>query len=650
VTGVPRTFARDVSVGVRPRLPAAVGLGWGSTRSALLGFLVVAALAVSDGGYWPTAWGWSALALIWAAVLALLLRPDPRVGTVELAFLGALIALLGWIALSTAWTRSLTQTVLETQRTLVYVAGVGAALLLVLSGSYRALLGGVWAAISLVCLYALLTRLFSERLGAVDVIAGNRLSEPIGYWNALGVFAAAGALLALGMAARARRPVLRALAGASLVVLVPTLYFTFSRGAWIALGAGVLAAVALDPRRLQLVTAILLVGSWAALGVWVGSRSAALTRIDSSPAEAAEDGRRLAIVLALLAAAGAVAALALVAAERRLRIARSVRLAYAGILVALLLAGLVALFVRFGSPPAVARDAYDAFRGPPPRLDSDLNRRLFNLSGGARRTQWRVAWNDYEADPWLGSGAGSYEGYWLQHRQVAAKVKDAHSLYLETLAELGPVGLGLLVTALGIPFLAAVRARDRGLVPAALGAYSAYVVHAGVDWDWEMPAVTLAALFCGAAVLAASRGRVKTYVLSARFRIAGIVAAGVLGAWAFTGLIGNVALAASEDAATRVDRHTQEADARKASRWAPWSSAPWRLLGEAQLARGDLAAARENLRRAIDKDPRDWRLWYDLALASAGTAQRRALARALHLNPLEPELVQLRSELGGGAG
>ena len=74
-----------------------------------------------------------------------------------------------------------------------------------------------------------------------------------------------------------------------------------------ALGAGVVVAVALDPRRLQLVTAILLVGPWAALGVWAGSRSAALTRIDSSLSEAAEDGRRLAIVLALQAAAGAVA-------------------------------------------------------------------------------------------------------------------------------------------------------------------------------------------------------------------------------------------------------------------------------------------------------------------------------------------------------
>jgi O-antigen ligase len=170
-----------------------------------------------------------------------------------------------------------------------------------------------------------------------------------------------------------------------------------------------------------------------------------------------------------------------------------------------------------------------SFRAPAPRLESDLSRRLFNLSGGARWTQWRVAWSEYEADPWLASGAGSYEDYWLQHRPVAGKVKDAHSLYLETLAELGPVGLGLLVAALGVPFLAALRTRDRGLVPTALGAYSAYVVHAAVDWDWEMPALTLATLFCGAAGLAASRGRVKAYALSARFRIAGIFAAGVLG-------------------------------------------------------------------------------------------------------------------------
>ena len=74
---------------------------------------------------------------------------------------------------------------------------------------------------------------------------------------------------------------------------------------------------------------------------------------------------------------------------------------------------------------------------------------------------------------------------------------DAHSLYLETLAELGLVGLGLLVLVLAPPLAGAFR----GASAAAAGGYVAFLVHAGVDWDWEMPAVTIAGLFCGAALM-----------------------------------------------------------------------------------------------------------------------------------------------------
>ena len=69
----------------------------------------------------------------------------------------------------------------------------------------------------------------------------------------------------------------------------------------------------------------------------------------------------------------------------------------------------------------------------------------------------------------------------------------------------GPIGLALLVAALAAPLLALRRARKEPLVPAAAAAYVAYLVHAAGDWDWQLPAVTLAALLCGAAVLVAAR-------------------------------------------------------------------------------------------------------------------------------------------------
>src|SRR5919201_1930224 len=90
-------------------------------------------------------------------------------------------------------------------------------------------------------------------------------------------------------------------------------------------------------------------------------------------------------------------------------------------------------------------------------------------------------------------------------RPARWKVRNAHNLYLETLAELGPVGLGVLVVALGLPLAAAVRARRRALAGAAAGAYVAFVVHASVDWDWQMPAVPVTAPFCRAPLPPATR-------------------------------------------------------------------------------------------------------------------------------------------------
>jgi hypothetical protein len=43
--------------------------------------------------------------------------------------------------------------------------------------------------------------------------------------------------------------------------------------------------------------------------------------------------------------------------------------------------------------------------------------------------------------------------------------------------------------------------RGAPYVPAAAAAYAAFLVHAGLDWDWEMPAVVVSAL-CAAAVVA----------------------------------------------------------------------------------------------------------------------------------------------------
>lgn len=80
-------------------------------------------------------------------------------------------------------------------------------------------------------------------------------------------------------------------------------------------------------------------------------------------------------------------------------------------------------------------------------------------------------------------------------------VQDAHSLYLETLAELGLVGFVLLIGVLSPPLIGAGATRSDPNVAIAAGAY----VHAGLDWDWEMPATTLTGVACAAALLVAAR-------------------------------------------------------------------------------------------------------------------------------------------------
>jgi O-antigen ligase/polysaccharide polymerase Wzy-like membrane protein len=621
-----------------------LGLAWENALAALLPFAFVVSLAAADGGYRPNAWGWLALTACWLSALWLLLATATGIGRYGLVTLSALTALVGWIVVSALWTSSGTKTILEAERAGSYLAVLAVLLVVVRKASVAALVVGTWAAVSLVSLYALGTRIFPERLGSFDPLAGYRLAEPLGYWNALGIFAVIGALLALGLAARSTSWFVRALAAASLVVLLPTQYFTFGRGPWIALGVGLVVAIAVDRRRLQLIASLLVLAPWPALGVWLASRSDALVRTDAPLATASREGHRLAATLVALAAAGALTGLALRALETRVQFAPWVSRAFAAALLVAVIAGLAGVTSRYGSPPTLVRDAYSAFRVPAPAAGADLNARLFDLSGNGRDAEWRAAWKDARLHPWLGSGAGTYEEHWLKLRDVSGHARDAHNLYLEILAELGPLGLLLLGVALGAPFVAGLHARHGALVPAVLGGYAAFLAHALVDWDWEMPAVTVAALCCGAMLLASARREER--VSQARARTAGIAAVLVLSGFALVAAVGNSAAAASEDAVLARDWTKAEEQARKAKGWMPWSSEPWRHLGEAQLGRGDSAAARTSFTRALAKDPEDWSLWFDLALVTRGSERARALRRAERLNPLGSEVQQLLEDLG----
>jgi hypothetical protein len=603
--------------------------------------LALAPILVVNGGYFPTAWGWTAVGFAWAAALAVLLARVPQLSRLEWIFIIGLSSLALWTAASFAWSISPTQTTLETQRILAFVAAALAVLVVVTPRDVHLLLGAAAVAATVVCTYALATRLFPDRIGTFDPIAGYRLSTPVGYWNSLGLVAAMAALLAASALSGATGRMARVGAAAALPLLVVTLYFTFSRGAWIALFAGIVALIAYERARLAVIARVLPSAALAAGAVVFAARERALTHVNANAAAAAHEGHRFAAVLMALVVMSAAAAVLADLVARRIAAPSWLPRVGTAVLALAVVGTIGAGLVRYGPPQAIPHKIYRSFIGSPPIAAGNLNERLFSLSGNGRWTQWKVGLHAFEAHPIVGIGAGGFERYWLQHRPVAGKIRDVHNLYLEALAETGVIGFALLMTLLAAPFFALRRARNTRLAAGALAAYVAYLVHAGVDWDWELSGVTLLALFCGASLLIAGRRdgdrRTPTVLI--------VALAAVVGVAGLVGLAGNIALAQGGVAARAGDWNTAARHARRAQAWAPWSSQPWQQLGEAELGGGNLKAAVESFNAAIDKSPGDWNLWFDLARATTGRTQRKALDHAARLNPLSPEIAQLRREI-----
>jgi hypothetical protein len=600
----------------------------------LLAFAPVVGLAAAQGGYFPTAWGWASVPLFWAAAVAATVRSETSLSREEAFFLAALAAFILWIVLSIAWSVAPAESVLEVERALVYAAAAFAVLLLSPAHASRYVLGATLAAIAAISAFSLATRLVPDRVGVYDGSGIYRLAQPIGYWNGLALFAAIGSFLAFGFAARARTIGWRAVASALLVLLIPTMYFTFSRGAWLALGVGLVTAVAVDPRRLQLVATLLAVGPAPALAVLIASHEKGLTHGGSTLAAAAHDGHRLALVLVLLAVWNAAVAAASALIARRVEVGRTVRRVFAVTVgVVIIVTGSLVL-ARYGGPVHVVKRAYASFKAPLPEGQSNLNRRLLTLSGNGRSQLWGLAWDLAKRHPVLGAGAGTYERYFLAHEPVnVSRVRDAHNLYVETLAELGPVGLALLIATLATPLVVLRRARHHPLAPAAAGAYVAYVVHTGVDWDWELPAVTLAGLLCASAILLMARSSAPGATRAPWLRWALTVGTAAAAVFCTVGLLGNTALSRSATAREHGDQAAAANDARRARLLMPWSPAPWEALGRAQLAAGLPAAARHSFRKAISIDSGDWELWYDLAGVTQGRERSRSLERVAQLFP-----------------
>jgi hypothetical protein len=600
---------------------------------AALTFAIVAVTARAGGAFLPSTWGWSALGPLLAAIAALFVLETIELGLADRAFLALLGALVLWTGLSAVWSDSVPRSLSEVERDLVYVSAVAALLLVATRRTVAALVGGTVAATTAVCGFGLAARLFPDRFG-LQTDSYYRLARPLGYWNGMGLVAAMGLLLALGVAVSARSSHARAAASGATAILASTLYFTFSRGSWVALLLGLAVALIVAPNRARLAACLAALTPLLVTVVWLCSRFRALNDLNATLQGAARDGHRLALLVAGLALAAAVVPAVVERHSRHLHLSSRVwrRLLLAGSFLAVAVA-LVAV-MRAGGPDAAWTRASSAFRASGWTPSTKLGDRLFSTSGRGRTDYWRVAWAEASSHRWLGSGAGTYDLYWTRDRPLDLGSLDAHSLYLETLAELGPVGLGLLCAFLAVPLLALRHARARPLVPAAGGAYVAFLFDAGLDWHWELPTVTLVALCCAAAVVVSARRAGSTWRVAGSRKVATLAALGALAVGAVVVQSGNNALTKARSAAAVGSYDRAAAYARRGMRLAPWSATPWTILAAAQSSNGDLAAARASLRRAIAKDPHDWHLWYRLAQSSDGGTRRAALAEASRLNPL----------------
>jgi hypothetical protein len=433
---------------------------------AAVPLVLIPALGSVQGGFQPDTWVWAGAIAAWACALAVVVSQDAGALRRAWPWAAASGALLLWTLASTAWSAHPAQSALEARRALLYAAVVLALTLLARRDATRFLVPATHAAISGLLVYALARYLLSAR--HYDQFEQFQLTQPLGYANAVGILAALGILLSLGLLAASTPTIWRATVAATVPLLVAALVLSHSTASYLALGIGLAVTALLNPAVSRLIAAAMVVAPAAA--------GAAALAFYSRRADVAEPRISGAVVMAGLLACAALAALMVARirlpdAQAHSRAARRIVLVA---VVVLALAGAAAVAHSGSSEP--------------------------------RASYFHVAWHDQVLrHPLLGTGAGTFGLYWTQSGKVLdfGGALDAHSLYLETLAELGPLGLLLLAAMLLAPLRGVIRHRFAPHVPAAAGAYAAFLVHAGLDWDWEMPAVVVAALCCAAAVATA---------------------------------------------------------------------------------------------------------------------------------------------------
>ena len=648
-----------------------VRLPGGSTSPAKVGTALLLVLpgaltvylAFNSGGMFEVTTAFAACVVLIALALGAAVAREPLAGVAPRGLLacGPLGLFALWTLLSARWSHATGRALIAFDRVLLYLAVMALFACVPRSaGRIRWMLRGLLVGSAVVSLAALVSRLLPGLLPTGHGLAEERLSYPITYWNTLALLVGVACILAVHHTCDKREPrSVRVGAAALLPLLGATLLLTFSRGAISVTGLGIVVYVAIArPRGLP--GAVLAAAPMTALAL---SRTYSAQLIQKgtplTPA-AISQAHRLALMLGVCALGAGVLrtlALALDARVERISIPRlgSKRVRLVGVLCAGVVA-LVAFILAQG--PARVHSQYEKFVSETHQsaeAGAGQRVRLLYVGNDGRLPLWHVALDSYRQHPLQGTGAGTYRLQWERHPRVAYDRVYAYSLYVEVLGELGLVGIVLLgasLLTLVVGIAVCVRGPDRAVYAAAFALVIAWVVHTGVDIDWQTPAVSVFVFALGGLALAAPRRRdvpavtppppsrdspMKALIrassgwLRPALALAGVAVAVIPAQMA-------VAQSRLQDSidALDVDACTRaQASAHGAISASDTGSRPYEVLAMCAARQGDRHAAVDRAEVAVAHDPENWEPHYVLALAQgdAGIDPRHEAGIADQLNP-----------------
>jgi hypothetical protein len=625
---------------------------WGAVSVWLLGFGLVVYLGLKGGGYDPLVHDQVGIAVWWVllATVAVGALPRRRLGTLAWCALGLLAAFVAWTALSLTWTESVERTSADLARVATYLGVFALALLVRGPKSVRRMVAAVGAGIAVVTIVALLSRLHPTWFPAADQTAKflssgrERLSYPLNYWNALAALIAIGLPMMLQVATSAKHTTLRALAAAGLPAMMLTAFFTLSRGGIAAAFVALAVFLAFTSDRLPKLLTLLVAGAGGAILIGGAIQRDALRHglLDATAHHQGNEMLATTIVVCLV--------VGLVQAGISLALARDMRPRWTFVsrrqsLIAALAGVLVVLFAAaaLNAPGHVSR-AWDHFKQPRSETGKGTER-LGSASGENRYQLWSAAVKEARSQPLTGTGSGTFRYWWARNGDVSETVVDTHSLYLQTLGELGIVGLALLGAFLLTILIGGGRAtlraapREQPQLAAALAGCVAFCVTATFDWMWQIPVLPVALLLLSS-VLVTAGGRGGSSGAS-RFRLPmraafALAALAVIVAIAIP--LASTALVRQSQGDARAGNLTAALSAARSAQNAQPDAATPRLQEALLLeARGGLSLAAEAARGATERESTNWRTWLVLSRIQAERGQVDAAVRsyrkARSLNP-----------------